>query len=138
MEVKGLARACVCKNISPQQELFTKGQVRGRLSNKTGFVSLCQLLSATGALQKQLLFSKADISEPHAALVLVSLRATALPSLSRGRNTCRRYCLIGIKTKVKNQNSSASSAAPSSSLATHHFCKAFSQCNNCVELSVAA
>lgn len=92
----------VCKNVSPEKELFSKGQVRGRLGSKTDFVSLCQLLSAMRALQKQLLFLKPDISEPHTASVLDSFRATALPSLPRGRNTCRRYCLIGIKTKVEN------------------------------------
>lgn len=54
---------CTCRNISPEQELLSKGQVRGWLRSQTGFLSLCQVLSATGALKEGLLFSNPDISE---------------------------------------------------------------------------
>lgn len=128
---------CVCKNISPEQELFSKGQVKGRLRNKTGFFkSLPTPVSHVSFAKNSCCFQKPDISEPHTTSVLVNLRA--LPSLPRGRNTYRRYSLIGIKTEVENQNLSTSSAAPSSSSATCHFCKVFSQCNNHVNLSMPA
>lgn len=130
---------CVCKNISPEQELFSKGQVKGRLRNKTDFSkSLPTPFIHVSFAKNSCCFKKTDISEPHTTSVLVNLRATALPSLPRGRNTCRRYSLIGIKTEVENQNLSASSAVPSSSSATCHFCKVFSQYNNHVNLSIPA
>jgi len=69
VEVQRLVRVCVsvCKNISPEQVLFSKGQAREQLRNKTDFISHCQLLSSMRALQKLLLFSKPDISEHHKA-----------------------------------------------------------------------
>lgn len=74
-------RLCAGKNISPEEETFSKGQVRGWLRNKTDFLSLCQLLSAAWTLQNQLLLSKLDTSEHGGASVLVHVGATALPSL---------------------------------------------------------
>lgn len=130
---------CTSRNVSPEQELLPKGQVRGWLRSQTGFLNLCQLPSATGALAETAAVSKPWHFRAHTASVLVSPRAAALSSLPRGKNTCRRFCLSGIKKPkigVENQNLSDPSAAPSSSSsATWHFCKVSSQYSNHINLS---
>lgn len=125
---------CVFKNSSPEQELFSKGQARGCMRNKTDSVGLCQLLSAMQALQKNICCSQnltfQNPTQSRCWSVSEQPFHSAVPNLLRGRNGGRRYCLIGTKPKRDNQNLTASSAVPSSSSATSHLRKVFSQCDS--------